>query len=241
MSKNESFRKSLFGYNENDVNYFVENLVNEYQRKIIEKDNILTEITEKYNALINELEAHRAKSVEIETIKAQISQTVIEASQRMEVMIEDAKQKSDNILGDAQSQSAQLIGEANTYRDETIAKVDSYRDETISKADEYERLTKESADTIAEKTLHQIKEDYDMAMEEAKLKAENIIAEAYSFAEKEKSDIEREIEQNREVLVGLKQAIKGLKDDARSAMELFEHKLLNSMEKVGAHAQENDQ
>ena len=232
MPNHHQLKNSLFGYNKEQVHEYLRKKEQSYSQNLMEKDNIIEELTNRCQTIQQDLDIHKEQSLELVNAKEQISRTLLDTTTRMNNKMAEANRHAEQIIQEAEEKADVRMREADHYDEVSRKNADEYADRIKKDAEEYHDNKISEADRIALSTTNKAREDYDSKLEEARQKSEQLIAEAYAFAEKEKSGMEKQIEEKRENLVSLKQAAKALKDDARAAMGLFELKIHNAIEKA---------
>lgn len=148
---NHEFKKGFRGYNENEVDDFLDQIVNDYEKALRENDQLKNqlELNEKELRHHKEMEGSLQETI---AIAKRTSEDVIATAQRTAEEIvnnakKSAKEMRDNALRDTQSIYDNTMKEAQNIRDK--AKLDARQglDETARKlhvmVDEYEKIVRE--------------------------------------------------------------------------------------------------
>lgn len=91
MEGEAKFRVSPMGYNKNDVNNYIEQISEEYQNKIKEKDDELVKLRNQNKELKTQVEEAAKKTYSNEEDRAKIADVLIKAQSTAETIIEEAK------------------------------------------------------------------------------------------------------------------------------------------------------
>ena len=240
MSDQLKFKTALFGYQKSQIQDRINQMEKSSKLTLQEQENTIAELSRRCQTMQSELDHFREQNSELEKAKEELSRSMIETTQRMERMTEEANRNAEQAVSEAEEKAASRIAEADQYHASARESADEHAKRVIAEAEEYRETTLAEADRTASGIVIKAKEDYESRLEDARNKSDQMIAEAYAFAEKERSEMEREIEEKRENLVSLKQAAKGLKDDVRAAMGLFELKIVNTIEKTNQNRRQEE-
>ena len=91
MESEVKFRMSAMGYNKNDVNNYIEQITQEYQNKIKEKDDELAKLRNQNKELKSQIEDNTKKSSDNTQDKTKIADVLIKAQTTAENIINEAK------------------------------------------------------------------------------------------------------------------------------------------------------
>ena len=135
--QNKEFKKSLRGYRESEVDGFLDEVMEDYEKLYKEnmelKDKILllNEQIEKYNALENTLK-----------------ETLIVAQNTADEVILSAKKKSEMIIEEAKDKANKLIDDANSKVKEIMEEYESLLKEMIIFRTRYKSLIESQLSTL---------------------------------------------------------------------------------------------
>lgn len=91
MDSETKFRAAAMGYNKNDVNAYIEQISQEYQNKIKEKDDDIVLLRNQIKELKSKLEEGNKKTDDVAEDKTKIAEVLIKAQTTAEEIIEEAK------------------------------------------------------------------------------------------------------------------------------------------------------
>lgn len=92
MDIEAKFRTAAMGYNKSDVNSYIEQISDEYQTKIKEKDDELVKLRNQLKEYKTQIEDTSKKATENTDEKTKIAEVLIKAQATAEKILEDAKQ-----------------------------------------------------------------------------------------------------------------------------------------------------
>lgn len=101
--RNKEFKKAFRGYNENEVDEFLDKVIGDYERiyrengELKERISINDERIESYNSMEKSLQS-----------------TLLIAQTTAEDIISNSRKKAENIIKDAEEQARKIIDDANT-------------------------------------------------------------------------------------------------------------------------------
>ena len=100
--ENKEFKKGLRGYNENEVDSYLDEIKKEYEN--LYRENI--ELKDKLNALTEQIKRYK-------TIEETLKETLIVAQQTAEEVNASAQRKSSLIIDEAHHQAKKIVEQAN--------------------------------------------------------------------------------------------------------------------------------
>ena len=100
--ENKEFKKGLRGYNENEVDSYLNEIKKEYEN--LYRENI--ELKDKLNALTEQIKRYK-------TIEGTLKETLIVAQQTAEEVNASAQRKSSLIIDEAHHQAKKIVEQAN--------------------------------------------------------------------------------------------------------------------------------
>lgn len=200
MEAEPKFRTAAVGYNKNDVNDYIEQMTQEYQDKIKEKDDEIAKLRN-----------------QLKELKAQVEENTKTAL--------DIKEKDDEI-GKLKNQLKELKMQA----EEGVKAANSVKEKEQEITNLRSRLEELQSEVEKNKDNYDSSEDKAKIAEvliKAQATAEGIIEEAKATAAEERRRIEEVIEKDRENIVDMKGELKKLRTTVIEMLKHFE-KDLNS-------------
>ena len=176
--RERKFEKAAFGYKQEDIDEFLEELVREVENIDAERDDLNTKI----QILADKVREYRQDE---EALK----DALLGAQKQGHQIVSEAQEKADNIIARAEAKAQELIDEATVKHDEAMEK------NRIAIAKEHENL-KEAQRQVAEfkkKLFDMYKSHLEMisAMPEPEFDDDNS-SESYSSASRTRSNFEEE-------------------------------------------------
>ena len=134
------FNNSFPGYNKNEVNSFVQNVTNEYEKMLnnLKQKDVLIESLNKEIAHYKELESTLNRAILIaEESSHNIKKSAIDEAK---VIIEDAKKNASRIINDALNKTEELEKAANDLKRQVTNYKRKYKDYLVTALDEIEKF-----------------------------------------------------------------------------------------------------
>lgn len=156
--ENKVFSSAIMGYSREEVNLFLEELVNDY-RKLTEENYSLLK---KLGILVEKVDEYRKdeRYLREAIINAQKISEIsgAEAKERAEKLVEDAEKKSDDLIAKANEECESVISKARQNAENIIkeaeekaAKASAYSEESVTRAkDRFDAFKREVSDFRAD-------------------------------------------------------------------------------------------
>ena len=135
----KEFKKGLRGYNEQEVNGFLDEIQKDYEN--LYRENI--EIKDKLNALIEQIKRYK-------TIEETLKETLITAQQTAEEVNLNAQRKSVLIIDEAHHQAKKIIEESNNDVIQIKREYEHIRKEFLVFKGRFKALLEEGVSSIEE-------------------------------------------------------------------------------------------
>ena len=221
MPDDYNFNSSFMGFDKKEVQAYIKNLCSEYDLELFDKQNEIMALDKKCLELSELNEKFLNREQESELLKEQISNALIETTERMSLLARKSEQNAGRIVAEAKDTAVKRMSEA-----------EAFFDEKVQSANEYYNIRSTEADTIFETMRKKAEQECVNILLEAKQKAESIISDARDSAEKERSEVDAMVEKSREELVGLRETIMTLRNDVTTAAAFFNGSLTSVIEKT---------
>ncbi len=134
------FNNSFPGYNKNEVNSFVQNVTNEYEKMLnnLKQKDVLIESLNKEIAHYKELESTLNRAILIaEESSHNIKKSAIDEAK---VIIEDAKKNASRIINDALNKTEELEKAANDLKRQVTTYKRKYKDYLITEIEDLDKF-----------------------------------------------------------------------------------------------------
>ena len=134
------FNNSFPGYNKNEVNSFVQNVTNEYEKMLnnLKQKDVLIESLNKEIAHYKELESTLNRAILIaEESSHNIKTSAIDEAN---VIIEDAKKNASRIINDALNKTEELEKAANDLKRQVTTYKRKYKDYLITEIEDLDKF-----------------------------------------------------------------------------------------------------
>lgn len=136
----KEFKRSFRGYNEEEVDKFLDQLVQNYEALYLENQSLKEKLENGEAAMARYLEME--KVIKNAVIMAQKNADDLErnARQEAELLLEDARLRAEKIIGDAEGKAAQALQEA---RERARYRIEDAENRVRSVMEEYRLLSKQ--------------------------------------------------------------------------------------------------
>ncbi|MDD4494438.1 MAG: hypothetical protein PHV32_08855 [Eubacteriales bacterium] len=94
MAGEKRFRTSLFGFKKNDVNYYIEKILKEFENRLKAKDDEVDAAKEKGREYKMKYESIADKAAQIDIDRNKIADVLIKAQEKAEAIINEAREKA---------------------------------------------------------------------------------------------------------------------------------------------------
>ena len=91
MAKNK-FRKSMSGFNKNDVNKYIESMMDQYEAKIAEKDVAINNMNQQLEQVKSLYEDQKGKEDALQKEKNGITKAIVRANELSDQIVKEAKE-----------------------------------------------------------------------------------------------------------------------------------------------------
>jgi len=94
MSGERRFRLSIRGFNKEDVNKYIESVIDDFERKLKEKDDEISALREENSQLRMKYEELLKKEQQINEERARIADVLIKAEEKAQMIIKEAEERA---------------------------------------------------------------------------------------------------------------------------------------------------
>lgn len=94
MSGKRRFRLSIRGFNKEDVNKYIESVIDDFERKLKEKDDEISALREENSQLRMKYEELLKKEQQINEERARIADVLIKAEEKAQMIIKEAEERA---------------------------------------------------------------------------------------------------------------------------------------------------
>lgn len=101
------FRSSMSGFNKKDVNRYIESLMDEYEEKLIQKDNSINDLNDQIEEYKNNQASLEAKEAELMVETENVAKALLKANEMSEQIIKEAKEAAFNEVTDLEIRAEQ--------------------------------------------------------------------------------------------------------------------------------------
>jgi len=136
MESEVKFRTSAMGFNKNDVNNHIEQITQEYQNKIKEKDDELAKLRNQNKELKSQIEDNAKKSTDNVEDKTKIAEVLIKAQTTAEDIINEAKnaaleekRKIEEVIEQDREKLVDLKAELKKFKDTVTETLNLFQSE----------------------------------------------------------------------------------------------------------------
>ncbi len=158
MSGEKKFGSSAFGFNKSDVNAYIERIIHEFDQRLKEKDDEISNLKLQIREMKTRYESASQDNQNLAKEKARIASAIMQAQDKADAILEDAKARAEmekakleqalesereriiDIKHDVKSMKAQVLDMLSKYQ-ALISDVDNYIENkeieyTIQRGDE---------------------------------------------------------------------------------------------------------
>ncbi len=208
----KEFKKSAFGYSQDEVDKFLDEIILDYEKLI--KENF--ELKEKVSNLNSSISNYRSIEKSLQTTLALAEKTadetlknaeadkeriVSETRKQAETYLAQAKEKSETMLAEANTKSESILSEAKTKSEAMLAEANTKASVILEQAnDKYEMVFGDTDRKLTEmkNSLEKLLERYDATKKRLRVifEAEIRLLDKTDFNETSEKDIFAETENN---------------------------------------------
>jgi len=94
MSGERRFRLSIRGFNKEDVNKYIESVIDDFERKLKEKDDEISALREENSQLRMKYEELLKKEQQINEERARVADVLIKAEEKAQMIIKEAEERA---------------------------------------------------------------------------------------------------------------------------------------------------
>lgn len=142
MSAQSRFGSSMFGFNKEDVNEYIENILKEFDSKLREKENEIDGLKKAYKEIKGKYDEIAEKAQQIESDRKKIADVLIKAEDTAEKISSEARDRAvadkAEIEGLVEVEREKLVDakmELQSFRDQVAAMLEKFKSQLDEKAE----------------------------------------------------------------------------------------------------------
>ena len=146
MPGEKKFGTSPFGFSKSDVNAYIEKMVREFDQRIKEKDDEISNLKMQIREMKARYETAESESVQLSKEKERIANTLIQAQEKADAIIEEARKQ-------AQQEKSRLDAELENEREKIIdlkRDIQSIKENVIELLNKFQSLLEQAESSIEE-------------------------------------------------------------------------------------------
>lgn len=146
MPGEKKFGTSPFGFSKSDVNAYIEKMVREFDQRIKEKDDEISNLKMQIREMKARYETAESESVQLSKEKERIANTLIQAQEKADAIIEEARKQ-------AQQEKSRLDAELENEREKIIdlkRDIQSIKENVIELLTKFQSLLEQAESSIEE-------------------------------------------------------------------------------------------
>ncbi|NMA67021.1 MAG: hypothetical protein GX957_12430 [Clostridiaceae bacterium] len=159
MSGEKKFGSSPFGFNKSDVNAYIEKILREFDQRLKEKDDEISNLKMQIREMKTRYESATLESAELVKEKELIANALIQAQDKAAAIVEEAKVR-------AEQEKARLDQELENEREQIIdlkRDIKSIKDHVIEMLSKFQSLLDQTDNYIDETETKYFDSDSDQA------------------------------------------------------------------------------
>ena len=146
MPGEKKFGTSPFGFSKSDVNAYIEKMVREFDQRIKEKDDEISNLKMQIREMKARYETAESESVQLSKEKERIANTLIQAQEKADAIVEEARKQ-------AQQEKSRLDAELENEREKIIdlkRDIQSIKENVIELLTKFQSLLEQAESSIEE-------------------------------------------------------------------------------------------
>jgi len=146
MPGEKKFGTSPFGFSKSDVNAYIEKMVREFDQRIKEKDDEISNLKMQIREMKARYESAESESVQLSKEKERIANTLIQAQEKADAIVEEARKQ-------AQQEKSRLDAELENEREKIIdlkRDIQSIKENVIELLTKFQSLLEQAESSIEE-------------------------------------------------------------------------------------------
>jgi cell division initiation protein len=133
MSDGKRFKDSIYGFNKLDVNYYIEQLLKDFDDKLKAKDDEINSLRAQNKELKARVDELSSKAEEIDEMKDKVTQVLVKAQEKADLMLHDAmvkaneeKRKIEQLVESEKEKLVDIRSELKFLKDEVVHTLKKY-------------------------------------------------------------------------------------------------------------------